>query len=52
MFAMISSLVFAGAAALAGYAVTATFQESRSRIADALKGRPLPRVRAALPAAA
>lgn len=44
MFAMISSLVFAGAAFLALFAVTSTFGASRSRIGDALRGRPLSRV--------
>ena len=43
MFAMISSLVFAGAAAVAVCVVTSTIQQSRSRIADALQGRPLSR---------
>lgn len=52
MFALLSSLVFAGAAALAALAVTATVRESRSRIADALQGRPLPRITPALRAAA
>lgn len=41
MFAMLSSLVFAGAALVATFVVTSTFQQSRSRIADALQGRPL-----------
>lgn len=44
MFALLSSLVFTGAAAVAAYTVTATFQQSRSRIVDALHGRPLARV--------
>jgi hypothetical protein len=44
MFAMISSLVFAGAALLALFAVTSTCQASWARIADALQGRPLSRV--------
>jgi hypothetical protein len=43
MFAMLSSLVFAGAAFVAAFAVTATFHENRSRITDALLGRPLSR---------
>jgi hypothetical protein len=41
MFAMISSLAFAGAAFFALFVVTSTFQQSRSRIADALQGRPV-----------
>lgn len=44
MFAMLGSLVFAGAAFVATFVVTATIQESRSRIADALHGRPLSRI--------
>ena len=44
MFAMLSSLVFAGAAFVAAFVVTSTLQQSRSRIADALQGRPLSRV--------
>ena len=51
MFAMISSFVFTGAAVLAACAVASTVQESRSRIADALQGRPLSRIRPALRAA-
>ena len=45
MFAMISSLVFAGATFAAVFAVASTLQESRARIANALLGRPLPLVR-------
>jgi len=52
MFALISSIVFAGAAFVAAYAVTSTFQQSRSRVVDALQGRPLERIRPALRAAA
>jgi hypothetical protein len=48
MFALLSSFVFAGAATIAGLSVVGTFQESRSRIVDALRGRPLPRVRPSL----
>ena len=44
MFAMISSLVFAGAAFVALFVVTSTFGQSWSRIADAFQGRPLSRV--------
>ena len=44
MFALLSSLVFAGAAFVAVFAVTSTVNESRSRITDALLGRPLSRV--------
>ena len=44
MFALISSLVFAGAAFTAAFVVFSTFQQSRSRIADAFRGRPLARV--------
>lgn len=44
MFAIISSLVFAGAAFVAAFVVTSTVKQSRSRIADALQGRPLARV--------
>ena len=52
MFAMLSSFVFVGAVYVAGFAVTSTFRESRSRITDALHGRPLPRIRMILRAAA
>ena len=52
MFAMLASFVFTGAVVLAACAVTATVQESRSRIADALHGRPLRRIRPTLRAAA
>ena len=44
MFAILSSLVFAGAAFVAVSVVTSTIHESRSRIIDALHGRPLSRV--------
>ena len=44
MFAMISSLVFVTAAAVAVAVVFSTFRENRDRIADALHGRPLSRV--------
>ena len=43
MFALLSSLVFAGAAFGAVSVVASTFHGSRSRIADALQGRPLSR---------
>jgi hypothetical protein len=52
MFAMLSSFVFTGAVVLVACAVTSTVQESRSRIADALHGRPLRRIRPMLRAAA
>jgi hypothetical protein len=52
MFALLSSLVFAGAAYVAAYAVASTFHESRSRIVDAFHGRPLERIRPLLSAAA
>lgn len=52
MFALISSFVFAGAAFTAAYSVASTFRENRSRIVDALQGRPLARIRPGLPAAA
>ena len=52
MFAMLASFVFTGAVVLAACAVTKTVQENRSRITDALHGRPLRRVRPALRAAA
>ena len=38
MFAILSSLVFSGAALVALFAVAATFHQSRERIADALQG--------------
>ena len=41
MFALLSSLVFTAAAFVAVFAVASTFNHSRSRIADALLGRPL-----------
>lgn len=41
MFAAISSLVFAGAAFVATFAVIWTFQDSRARIVDAIQGRGL-----------
>jgi hypothetical protein len=44
MFALLSSLVFAGAAAIALSVVLSTVRDSRSRILDALQGRPLARV--------
>jgi len=44
MFAFASSIAFAGAAYLAGKSVLSTFQDNRLRIADALHGRPLPRI--------
>ena len=43
MFAMLASFVFTGAVVIAACAVASTVQESRSRIADALHGRPLSR---------
>lgn len=52
MFAMLSSFVFVGAVYVAGFAVTSTFRESRSRVTAALQGRPLPRIRFAVRAAA
>jgi hypothetical protein len=52
MFALLSSFVFVGVASVAAYAVTSTLQESRSRVVEALQGRPLERIRLALPAAA
>ncbi len=52
MFAFVSSIVFAGAAYLAANSVMTTFQESRTRIADALHGRPLQRISPLLRAAA
>jgi hypothetical protein len=42
MFALLSSFAFAGAAGVAAYAVTATFNDNRSRIVDAIRGRPVP----------
>ena len=44
MFAIISSLVFTGAAFIALGVVTSTFHQNRGRIADALHGRALSRV--------
>ncbi len=44
MFALLSSFVFAGAAAIAAFAVASTFRESRSRIVDAFQGRPPERI--------
>ena len=52
MFALLSSLVFAVAACVAATAVISTFQASRARIGDALRGRPLPRINPELLAAA
>lgn len=52
MFAMLSALVFTGAAYFAVFAVASTFRDSRSRVADAIRGRPLPRVRPMLRAVA
>jgi len=52
MFAMLASFLFTGAVVIAACAVASTIQESRSRIADALHGRPLRRIRPALHAAA
>jgi len=52
MFAFVSSIAFAGAAYLAGNSVLTTFQESRLRIGDALRGRPLTRVTPVLNGAA
>ena len=52
MFALLSTFAFAGAAIVAAYAVASTFSERRSRVVDAFRGRPLERVRPALPAAA
>ena len=52
MFALLSSFVFAGAAGVAAYAVGATFKDSRSRIVDALRGRPVDSVTPAWHAAA
>jgi hypothetical protein len=49
---LICSLVFAVAAAVAVFTVTSTIQGSRARIVDAFQGRPLPRVRPGLRAAA
>ena len=45
MFALLASLVFTAAAAIAVFAVASTFQQSRARIVDALQGRPLKRVK-------
>jgi hypothetical protein len=52
MFAFVSSIAFAGAAYLAGSSVLRTYSESRIRIGDALRGRPLTRVNPVLNAAA
>ena len=52
MFAFVSSIAFAGAAYLAGSSVLNTFQESRMRIGDALRGRPLTRINHVLNGAA
>ena len=52
MVVMLSSFVFTGAAVFAACAVASTFQENRSRIADALQGRPLSRIRPPLRGAA
>jgi hypothetical protein len=52
MFALLSSFVFTGAAGIAAFAVASTFRHHRARIADALQGRPLPRIRPMLRAAA
>jgi len=52
MFALVSSLAFVAAAALAGTIVVDTLRDSRRRITDALRGRPLPRLSPVLPAAA
>jgi hypothetical protein len=51
MFALVSSLAFV-AAALAGTIVVDTLRDSRGRITDALRGRPLPRLSPVLPAVA
>ena len=48
MFALLASLIFAGAAWAGAFVVAATIAGSRSRIADALQGRPLDPVRPAL----
>jgi len=52
MFALVSSLAFVAAAALAGTIVVDTLRDSRGRITDALRGRPLPRLSPVLPAVA
>ena len=52
MFALLASLMFAAAAWAAAFAVATTIAGSRSRIADALQGRPLDPVRPGLRAAA
>ena len=52
MFALVSSLVFVIAAWFAGAVVHSTLQQSRSRIGDALLGRPLRRITPELRAAA
>ena len=52
MFAYVSSIAFAGAAYLAANSVMTTLQDNRSRIADALRGRPLERISPLLSAAA
>ena len=41
MFALLGSLVFTGAALVGAFALASTVQESRSRVIDALRGRPL-----------
>ena len=52
MFAFVSTIAFAGAAYLAGNCVLTTFQQSRLRIGDALRGRPLTRINPVLNGAA
>ena len=44
MFALLGSLAFTSAAFVGAFALASTFQASRSRIANALQGRPLARV--------
>ncbi len=44
MFALLGSLVFTSAAFVGVFAFASTFQASRSRITNALHGRPLARV--------
>lgn len=52
MFAMLASLVFTAAACTAVLSVGSTFRQNRARIADALQGRPLQRVKPLLCASA
>ena len=41
MFALLGSLVFTAAALVGALSLASTVQESRSRVIDALRGRPL-----------